>query len=170
MAYHLTRTYTQQKLKAFAEPDYYAELTKTNDIFLTCDRDRGGGDGDRRRVRGDEHDVRASPQRIKDVGVLRILGFKRWQMLISFMLESLTIAFVGGLLGCLLAYLLAERRSGDEQRSAAAAGGGKSVALKMVVDYQMMAMGMLFTLVMGRLGGLVPALSAMRMEILDSLR
>ena len=33
-----------------------------------------------------------------------------------------------------------------------------------------MAMGMLFTLVMGRLGGLVPALSAMRMNVLDSLR
>ena len=33
--------------------------------------------------------------RIKEVGVLRILGFKRWQILISFMLESLTIAFVG---------------------------------------------------------------------------
>ena len=30
--------------------------------------------------------------------------------------------------------------------------------------------GLLFTLVMGRLGGLVPALSAMRMEILESLR
>jgi hypothetical protein len=29
---------------------------------------------------------------------------------------------------------------------------------------------MLFTLVMGRLGGLIPALSAMRMEILESLR
>jgi hypothetical protein len=40
----------------------------------------------------------------------------------------------------------------------------------MVVDYQTMAAGMLFTLVMGRLGGLVPALSAMRMEILDSLK
>ena len=42
--------------------------------------------------------------------------------------------------------------------------------LKLVVDYQTIAAGMLFTLVMGRLGGLVPALSAMRMEILDSLR
>ncbi len=38
------------------------------------------------------------------------------------------------------------------------------------VDYQILAAGMLFTLVMGRLGGLMPALSAMRMEILDSLR
>ena len=40
----------------------------------------------------------------------------------------------------------------------------------MIVDTQILAAGLLFTLVMGRLGGLVPALSAMRMEILESLR
>ena len=74
----------------------------------------------------------------------------------------------GGLLGC----LLGAAADGWEARSqlAGAGGGGKSVSLKMVVDYQTVAAGMLFTLVMGRLGGLVPALSAMRMEILDSLR
>jgi ABC-type antimicrobial peptide transport system permease subunit len=107
--------------------------------------------------------------RIKEVGVLRILGFKRWQILISFMLESLAIAFVGGVIGCCLGYLA----NGFEAASTLQGGGGgaqKSVALKMVVDYQTIAVGMLFTLVMGRLGGLVPALSAMRMEILDSLR
>ena len=64
--------------------------------------------------------------------------------------------------------------AGDIARpgSAARGGGGapKGVALKMIVDYQTIAAGMLFTLAMGRLGGLVPALSAMRMEILDSLR
>ena len=43
--------------------------------------------------------------RIKEVGVLRILGFKRWQILISFMLESLAIALVGGMLGCVLGVL-----------------------------------------------------------------
>jgi putative ABC transport system permease protein len=107
--------------------------------------------------------------RIKEVGVLRILGFKRWQILISFMLESLAIAFVGGLLGCALGYIA----NGFEATSNMSGGGGgapKGVALKMVVDYQTFAAGMLFTLVMGRLGGLVPALSAMRMEILDSLK
>jgi ABC-type antimicrobial peptide transport system permease subunit len=39
-----------------------------------------------------------------------------------------------------------------------------------MVDYQTVAAGMLFTLVMGRLGGLVPALSALRLKILDSLK
>jgi ABC-type antimicrobial peptide transport system permease subunit len=105
--------------------------------------------------------------RIREVGVLRILGFKRWQILISFMIESLTIAFAGGLLGCLIGSLA----NGFEATSQLSSGtGGKSVTLTMQVDIQIIAGGLLFTLVMGRLGGLVPALSAMRMEILESLR
>ena len=168
MAYHLQNRYDQAKLKAYAEPDYYKELTKTNETFLfwivtlAVVMAVGG-------VFGVMNTMFASiAARIKEVGVLRILGFKRWQILISFMLESLAIAFVGGLIGCLLGYLA----NGFEARSTLSSGpgGGKSVSLKMIVDYQTMAAGMLFTLVMGRLGGLVPALSAMRMEILDSLR
>jgi ABC-type lipoprotein release transport system permease subunit len=167
-AEHLNKEFTLAKLKAFPEPEYYKELTKTNEQFLTwivfvaVVMAVGG-------VFGVMNTMFASiAARIKEVGVLRILGFKRWQILISFMLESLAIAFAGGLLGCMLGYLA----NGFEASStmSGGGGGGKSVALKMIVDYQTIAAGMLFTLVMGRLGGLVPALSAMRMEILDSLR
>jgi hypothetical protein len=168
MAYHLQYRYPVQKLKAFAEPDYYQELTKTNDQFLTwivmvaVIMAIGG-------VFGVMNTMFASiTARIREVGVLRILGFKRWQILISFMLESLAIAFVGGLLGCALGYLA----NGFQATSTLSGGqgGGKSVSLRMLVDYQTVAAGMLFTLMMGRIGGLVPALSAMRMKILDSLR
>ena len=110
-------------------------------------------------------------QRIKDIGVLRLLGFKRWQVTVSFLLESLAIAILGGALGCLLAYLLADGRSSVSQLSAGGGGpGGKSVALTIDVDREVAAVGMLFTLAMGRLGGLVPAISAMRMNVLDTLR
>lgn len=168
MAWYLNEVYTQAKLKAFAEPDYYKELTKTNEQFLTAIvmvaiiMAVGG-------VFGVMNTMFASiAARIKEVGVLRILGFKRWQILISFMLESLAIGLVGGLLGCLLGSLA----NGWEAASTLSGGngGGKSVTLTMAVDTQILAAGLLFTLVMGRLGGLVPALSAMRMEILESLR
>jgi ABC-type antimicrobial peptide transport system permease subunit len=110
-------------------------------------------------------------QRIRDIGVLRLLGFKRWQVTVSFLLESLTIAFLGGALGCLLAYLAADGRESASTLSAGGGGpGGKSIALTIDVDAQVVAMGLLFTLAMGRLGGLVPALSAMRIKVLDSLR
>ncbi|MCS6863744.1 MAG: ABC transporter permease [Gemmataceae bacterium] len=168
MAYFLNEIYTQAKLKAFAESDYYKELTKTNEQFLTAIVLMAvimavGG------IFGVMNTMFASiAARIREVGVLRILGFKRWQILISFMLESLTIAFVGGFLGCLIGYCA----NGFEAASTLSGGqgGGKSVTLTMQVDTPIIATGLLFTLVMGRLGGLVPALSAMRMEILESLR
>jgi ABC-type lipoprotein release transport system permease subunit len=171
LAWHLSTRYTQQKLKAFAEPDYYAELTKTNNTFLVATvivavvMAIGG-------VFGMMTTMFASiAQRIRDIGVLRLLGFKRWQVTVSFLLESLVVATVGGALGCLLAYLLADGRASTSTLSAGGGGpGGKSIALRISVDAQVMAMGMLFTLAMGRLGGLVPALSAMRIKILDSLR
>ena len=171
MAYHLGARYTQQKLKAFAEPEYYAELTKTNNFFLTAViivavvMAIGG-------VFGMMTTMFASiAQRIRDIGVLRLLGFKRWQVTISFLLESLTIATLGGALGCFLAWFFADGKSSTSTLSGGGGGpGGKSFALTISVDAQVMALGMTFTLVMGRLGGLVPALSAMRMKILDSLR
>lgn len=171
MAYHLGARYTQQKLKAFAEPEYYAELTKTNNFFLTAVvivavvMAIGG-------VFGMMTTMFASiAQRIRDIGVLRLLGFKRWQVTISFLIESLTIATLGGAAGCLLAWLFADGKSSTSTLSGGGGGpGGKSFALTIDVDAQVMALGMTFTLVMGRLGGLVPALSAMRMKILDSLR
>jgi len=167
----LTQKYTQQKLRAFSEPDYYAELTKTNNTFLiaiiiVCVVMAIGG------VFGMMTTMFASiAQRIKDIGVLRLLGFKRWQVMVSFLLESLAIAILGGAMGVFLAWLIADGRQSTSTLSGGGGGpGGKSVALKITVDSQVAAMGMLFTLVMGRLGGLVPALSAMRMKILDSLR
>jgi hypothetical protein len=171
LAYHLTNRYTQQKLRALAEPEYYAELTKTNNTFLVaivvvCVVMAIGG------VFGMMTTMFASiAQRIRDIGVLRLLGFKRWQVTVSFLLESLTIAVIGGALGCLLAYVLADGRQSVSQLSAGGGGpGGKSVALVIDVDAQVAAVGMLFTLAMGRLGGLVPAISAMRMNVLDTLR
>jgi ABC-type lipoprotein release transport system permease subunit len=171
MAWHISKRYTQTKLKAFAEPDYYAELTKTNNFFLTAVvivavvMAIGG-------VFGMMTTMFASiAQRIRDIGVLRLLGFKRWQVTVSFLLESLTVAVIGGAMGCFLAWLLADGKSSVSTLSAGGGGpGGKSFALTIDVDAQVMAMGMLFTLVMGRLGGLVPALSAMRMNVLDTLR
>ena len=71
-------------MKAFSEPDYYAELTKTNKsmflyviIILAVIMSIGG-------VFGMMTTMFASiNQRIRDIGVLRLLGFKRWQLLVS---------------------------------------------------------------------------------------
>jgi len=50
------------------------------------------------------------------------------------------------------------------------AGGGKSVVLKLVVDFPTLMQGMEFAIAMGCVGGLWPALSAMQLKPLDALR
>jgi len=49
-------------------------------------------------------------------------------------------------------------------------GGGKTVVTKLLFGTDAFAGGMLFTMIMGRLGGLLPSVGAMRLGILESLR
>jgi ABC-type antimicrobial peptide transport system permease subunit len=107
-------------------------------------------------------------QRAPEIAVLRVLGYTRGQILVSFLLESLAIALVGGLVGCALGFsahgwTAATTVSGDQ-------GVGKEVLLQLVVDGSTLAVGLWFTLVMGILGGLLPALAAMRVRPLQALQ
>jgi len=107
-------------------------------------------------------------QRTMDIGVLRILGFARWQVLVSFLLEALVIAALGGVLGCALGYLV----NGVNTNSVVGTSGGgiKRLTFQMIVDGNTLAAAVLFTLIMGLVGGLLPAVSAMRLKPLESLR
>jgi putative ABC transport system permease protein len=153
-----------------AEPEkvYYSKLGETNKqflaavIFVAVIMAIGGVFGVMNTM------FAAISQRTKDIGVLRILGFARWQILVSFFLETLVIALVGGLIGCALGSLC----DGWSASSIVSAGQGsnKTIVLKMTVDANTIAAGLLFTLSMGALGGLVPSLSAMRLRALESLK
>jgi len=110
----------------------------------------------------------AITQRSKDIGVLRIVGFKRRQIVVSFLLESLMLALLGGILGCAVGMLA----DGWTAKSIVSSGqgGGKFVVLKLAVTSEVLSLGLLISLCMGLVGGLVPALGAMRLRALDSLR
>jgi putative ABC transport system permease protein len=110
----------------------------------------------------------AVAQRRQEIGVLRVLGYTRRQILVSFLVEAQALALAGGLAGCVLGLCAqgwtATSTVGGDQ------GIGKEIALKLVVDGNTVTVGFLFTLVMGLLGGLVPAWSATRLRPLESLR
>ena len=110
----------------------------------------------------------AISQRTKDVGVLRILGYSRWQVVTSFFLEALALALIGGAIGCAVGSL--SHGFGASSIISSGQGGGKSVVLKLIVDEWVLGAGMLFSLLLGCMGGLLPALSAIRLKALDSLR
>ena len=110
----------------------------------------------------------AISQRTSDIGVLRILGYKRIHILISFFLETLLLALIGGMIGVALGSMC----NGWTANSIVSSGqgGGKSVVFQLVVSPLIVCTGLAFSLLMGAVGGLLPALSAMRLKPLESLR
>jgi cell division protein FtsX len=168
LAERLSHAFKKSAVSARTEPDYFAKMADANQellgsiYFVTGIMALGGIFGVMNTM------FAAIRQRTADIGMLRILGFARWQVLVCFLLEALLIAALGGLVGCGLGYLV----NGVTTSSVVETSGGgmKRVAFQMVVDGNTMAAAVLFTLAMGLLGGVLPALSAMRVKPLESLR
>lgn len=107
----------------------------------------------------------AVAQRSAEIGTLRVLGFSRFGILSSFLAESLLLSLLGGLLGCLLVLPLnnIETAIGNFVTFS-------EITFAFRISPQAMLLGVGFALLMGALGGLFPAASAARKQILAALR
>jgi len=103
--------------------------------------------------------------RTREVGTLRALGFSRFSILFSFLFESVLLALVAGLLGCLIA-LPINNLSGATGNTA----GFAEIAFAFRVTPVALAVGLGFAVLMGFFGGLLPALRAARLPITTALR
>ena len=106
----------------------------------------------------------AVANRAHEIGVLRLLGFSRMSVLASFMLESLLLSLLGGLLGCVLVLPLngLEGRIGNFMTFAET-----TFQFRLTLDY--LIGGLIFAATMGIMGGLLPAWLASRRQVLQSL-
>jgi putative ABC transport system permease protein len=107
----------------------------------------------------------AVARRAKEIGTLRVLGFSRGSILLSFLIESLLLAFIGGVFGCLLALPINGVTTGVGSFATFS-----EIAFDFRVSPSAMLAGIIFALVVGAIGGLFPAGSAARKEILTALR
>lgn len=103
--------------------------------------------------------------RTREIGTLRVLGFKRREIYVSFLAESVLLALAGGLLGCLLALPLNGIATGTIGWNTFA-----EVAFEFRITPVLLAKGLAFALVMGVLGGLLPARLAARKPVLEALK
>lgn len=103
--------------------------------------------------------------RIREVGTLRILGFSRRSIYCAFLLESLMMSFISGILGCLAALPLHGVATGTFNWASFS-----EVAFEFRITIEWMAAGFLFSLMIGTLSGLLPAASAVRKPVLNALR
>ncbi len=107
----------------------------------------------------------AVANRIAEIGTLRALGFRGKDILIAFLLESLLLGFLGGVLGLFFAsfmQLITISTMNFQTFS--------ELAFSFSLNSQIIYMGMAFALIMGFVGGVLPAIRASRMIIVDALR
>ncbi len=107
----------------------------------------------------------AVARRAREIGTLRVLGFSQSSILLSFFLESVLLALIGGVLGILLVLPL-----NNISTSVGNFITFSETSFNFHVSPAVMALGVGFALFMGALGGFFPARSAARKEILTSLR
>ena len=107
----------------------------------------------------------AVANRIAEIGTLRALGFRRRDILLAFLLESLLLGFLGGLSGLLFASFMQFITISTVNFQTFS-----ELAFGFTLSFEIVYKGMIFSLIMGFVGGLLPALRASRMVIVDALR
>lgn len=107
----------------------------------------------------------AVARRSKEIGTLRVLGFSRGAILMSFLVESLLLAVLGGVVGIVMVLPLNGLTTGIGSNVTFA-----ETAFQLKVTAGSAARGMMFAVFMGVFGGLLPAWGAAKKEILTALR
>ena len=108
----------------------------------------------------------AVASRAREIATLRALGFNAIPILVSILGESLVLGGIGGLIGGLGAYLAFN----GYQTSTMNFQTFSQVAFAFRVTPLLLTMGLIYALVMGLIGGLFPAIRAVRLPIPLALR
>lgn len=107
----------------------------------------------------------AVASRAPEIGVLLTLGFRPRSVMGSFLLEAILIALLGGALGCLVALPINGLVTSTTNWSSFS-----EVAFAFRVTPGLLLNGMIFAVVMGFIGGLLPARRAAKQQVVDALR
>ncbi|MDP2853043.1 MAG: ABC transporter permease [Smithellaceae bacterium] len=107
----------------------------------------------------------AVANRTAEIGTLRALGFRRRNILLAFLTESLLLGFIGGSLGLFFASFMQFITISTVNFQTFS-----ELAFKFTLTSGIVMQSMMFALTMGLIGGVLPALRASRLKIVDALR
>jgi putative ABC transport system permease protein len=107
----------------------------------------------------------AVARRTSEIGVLRVLGFSRFNVLASFVIESIVLALAGGILGELLGVIVAYSTGLSSQLM----NVGEFI-FRFRLTVGAFVSGLVAAILIGALGGLLPAWRASRIGLVESLR
>ena len=150
---------------ALTEMDYYESQTSSGapleflGIFVAVVMAIGGGFATTNTM------YAAVARRAKEIGTLRTLGFTEGSILLSFFTEALLLSLAAGVLGGVLALPLNWVTTGVGR-----VASFSEISFRFRVGAAAMFSGLIFALVLGVLGGVLPARAAAKKEILSALR
>ena len=107
----------------------------------------------------------AVANRTTEIGTLRALGFEKGSILIAFILESLFLGLLGGIAGLFCASFMQLITISTMNWSTFS-----ELAFSFSLTGEIVWKSLLFSLVMGFVGGVLPAFRAARMNIVEALR
>lgn len=101
-----------------------------------------------------------------EIGTLRAIGFDRVPIILSVLIEAFILALIGGVCGGGIAYFGFD----DLTVSTLNEATSSQLAFDFAVTPALLREGLIWSLVLGAVGGFIPALRVARLPILDALR
>ncbi len=103
--------------------------------------------------------------RATEIGTLRALGFRRGNILVAFLVEALMLGAAGGVIGLIMASFMQFFTISTMNWQSFS-----ELAFSFILNLEIILKSFAFALIMGVVGGFLPAARAARLNIADSLR
>lgn len=107
----------------------------------------------------------AVANRIAEIGTLRALGFQRSSILFAFLLESIFLSVLGGIIGLFFAVLMLKLEFSTTNFTSFS-----ELAFRFSLSSSIVFYSLCFSMIMGIVSGMIPAVRASRIKIVDALR
>ncbi len=108
-------------------------------------------------------------QRTREIGVEKALGARKRDILFQFLAEALTITFMGGVLGVVLAYIVAHS-VGRLTLYSAFAKHAEAGDIRLIIDPGTLIAATIILGAVGLVSGMIPAVRAARLDPIEALR
>lgn len=100
-------------------------------------------------------------ERTREIAMLRAIGWRRWRIVSMILGESVVLAVVGAVIGCVAAVLLTRSLASLPQANGLVSGD---------ISQSVLVQGFVLAMIVGLLGGLYPAIRAARLLPVEGLR